>query len=77
MGLRIGMSAQEVVQLYGAPQARFLRESKDGLALVWLYEARSGPQFPIVYRNMRVTGWGTAYLNSVSAGGMVQTRSSR
>lgn len=76
MALRIGMSAQEVVKLYGSPYARFLRESKDGLALVWLYEARPGPHFPIVYRNMRVTGWGTAYLESISASRVIQTRSS-
>ena len=75
MGLRIGMSAQEVVKLYGSPQARFLRESKDGLALVWLYDARPGPHFPIVYRNMHVTGWGAAYLESVSANRVIQTRS--
>lgn len=76
MGLRIGMNAQEVVKLYGSPHARFFRESKDGPALVWLYEARPGPHFPIVYRNMRVMGWGAGYLESISANRVIQTRSS-
>ena len=33
---------------------------------VWLYEAKPGPEFPIVYKDAQVSGWGPAYPQSIS-----------
>lgn len=66
MALRVGMSAREVADIYGEPQARQLRATVKGAVSVWLYEARPGPGFPIVYQDAHVSGWGPAYLQSIS-----------
>lgn len=66
MALRVGMSAREVSEIYGEPRARQLRATLKGAVSVWLYEARPGPEFPIVYKDAQVSGWGPAYLQSIS-----------
>ncbi|HYH41978.1 MAG TPA: hypothetical protein VD867_08345 [Burkholderiales bacterium] len=66
MALRVGMSTREVAEIYGEPQARQLRATLRGAVAVWLYEATPGPQFPIIYKDAQVSGWGAAYLQSIS-----------